>query len=60
MNKETRQALEAAGWVFGSARISLSSPPKKRAILEVRVKLSRAIRELRKNTSSHKLIWPRR
>jgi transcriptional regulator with XRE-family HTH domain len=47
MNKEKRQALEAAGWVFGSAEDFLELTAEERAILEVRVKLSRAIRELR-------------
>jgi transcriptional regulator with XRE-family HTH domain len=52
MNKEKRRALEAAGWVFGSAEDFLELTAEERAILEVRVKLSRAIRELREK---HKL-----
>jgi DNA-binding XRE family transcriptional regulator len=47
MNKEKRMALEAAGWVFEEAEDFLELTADERAIVEMRVKLSRAIRELR-------------
>jgi hypothetical protein len=47
MNKEKQRALEAAGWVFEDAEDFLELTAEERAIVEMRVRLSRAIRALR-------------
>jgi predicted XRE-type DNA-binding protein len=47
MNKEKQKALEAAGWVFEDAEDFLELTAEERAIVEMRVQLSRAIRALR-------------
>jgi transcriptional regulator with XRE-family HTH domain len=47
MNKEKQKALEAAGWVFEDAEDFLELTAEERAIVEMRVQLSRAVRESR-------------
>lgn len=47
MNTEKQKALEAAGWVFEDAEDFLELTPEERAIVEMRVKLSRAVRNVR-------------
>jgi ribosome-binding protein aMBF1 (putative translation factor) len=47
MNKETQKALEAAGFIVGDAEDFLELNAEERAIVELRVRLSRAVRELR-------------
>jgi predicted XRE-type DNA-binding protein len=47
MNNETQKALEAAGFIVGDAEDFLELNAEERAIVELRVRLSRAVRELR-------------
>ncbi len=47
MNKEKQKALEAAGWVFEDAEDFLELTVEERAIVEMKVKLSRAVRDVR-------------
>jgi transcriptional regulator with XRE-family HTH domain len=47
MNKEKRQALEAAGFVFGNAEDFLELTAEERAIVDLRLKLGHHIRALR-------------
>jgi predicted XRE-type DNA-binding protein len=47
MNKEKQKALEAAGWVFQDAEDFLELTVEERAIVEMRVQLSRAVRAAR-------------
>jgi DNA-binding transcriptional regulator YiaG len=48
MNKEKREALEAAGWVFGNAEDFLELTQEERCLVELRLKIARGIRTLRK------------
>ncbi len=47
MNKEKRQALEAAGWVFGDAEDFLELTREERAMVELRLAVSNAVRTRR-------------
>ena len=47
MNKEKKQALEKAGFVFQDAEDFLNLTPGERRLVELRVAVSRAVRELR-------------
>ena len=47
MDKKTQKALEAAGFIVGDAEDFLELNAEERAIVELRVRLSRAVRELR-------------
>ena len=47
MNIEKRQALEAAGWVFEDAEEFLELTPEERELVELRLAVSRAVRERR-------------
>jgi predicted XRE-type DNA-binding protein len=47
MNNEKQKALEAAGWVFEDAEDFLELTVEERAIVEMRVQLSRAVRAAR-------------
>lgn len=47
MNKGKQKALEAAGWVFEDAEDFLELTVEERAIVEMRVQLSRAVRAAR-------------
>jgi DNA-binding XRE family transcriptional regulator len=47
MNRDKKQALEAAGWVFGDAADFLELTPGERAIVELRLAISRVVRALR-------------
>jgi predicted XRE-type DNA-binding protein len=47
MNKEKQKALEAAGWAFEDAEDFLELTVEERAIVEMRVQLSRAVRAAR-------------
>ena len=49
MNKQKQKALEAAGWVFEDAEDFLELTVEERAIVELRVQLSRTIRACAKN-----------
>jgi ribosome-binding protein aMBF1 (putative translation factor) len=44
MNKEKRQALEAAGFVFGSAEDFLELTAEERRLVELRLAVSRGVR----------------
>jgi predicted XRE-type DNA-binding protein len=48
MDKEKRARLEAKGWKVGSAEEFLGLTPEEAAYVELRLKLSDAVRELRK------------
>ena len=48
MDAETQEALEAAGWKFGDAADFLGMTDAERHELDVRVALSRAVRDRRK------------
>jgi predicted XRE-type DNA-binding protein len=48
MNKEKRARLEAKGWKVGSAEEFLGMTPDEAAYVELRLKLSDAVRDLRK------------
>ena len=43
MNKDKRQALEAAGWVFGDAEDFLELTVEERHLVELRVAVNRAV-----------------
>jgi predicted XRE-type DNA-binding protein len=47
MNKDKRQALEAAGFVFGDAEDFLALTPEERDLVELRLAVSRAVRARR-------------
>jgi len=47
MDKEKRARLAAHGWRVGSAQELLGLPAEEAALVELRLKLSRALRELR-------------
>jgi hypothetical protein len=47
MNKNKRQALEAAGWIVGDAEDFLELTAEERHLVELRVAVSRAVRALR-------------
>ena len=47
MNKEKRQALEAAGWVFGDAEDFLELTREEREMVDLRLAVSSAVRMLR-------------
>jgi DNA-binding XRE family transcriptional regulator len=48
VKKEKRYALEAAGWVFGNAEDFLELTAEERCLVELRLKMARGIRALRK------------
>ena len=48
MNNKKREALEAAGWVFGNAEDFLELSAEERCLVELRLKFARGIRTLRK------------
>jgi predicted XRE-type DNA-binding protein len=48
MDKEKRERLEAKGWKVGSAEEFLGMTPDETAYVELRLKLSDAVRDLRK------------
>jgi DNA-binding XRE family transcriptional regulator len=48
MNEKKREALEAAGWVFGSAEDFLELSAEERWLVDFRLRMARAIRKLRK------------
>lgn len=48
MDKEKKERLEAHGWRVGSAEEFLGLTPEESAYVELRLKLSDALRELRK------------
>jgi predicted XRE-type DNA-binding protein len=48
MDKEKRERLEAKGWKVGSAEEFLGMTPDEAAYVELRLKLSDAVRDLRK------------
>jgi len=48
MDKEKRARLEAQGWKVGSAEEFLGLTPDEAAYVDLRLKLSDAVRELRK------------
>jgi Helix-turn-helix domain len=48
MNEKKREALEAAGWVFGNAEDFLELSAEERCLVELRLKIARGIRTLRK------------
>ena len=48
MDKEKKERLEANGWRVGSAEEFLGLTPEESAYVELRLKLSDALRELRK------------
>jgi ribosome-binding protein aMBF1 (putative translation factor) len=50
MNKAKRKALEAAGFRFGDAEDFLGLTNEERRLVEVRLAVSRAVRELRKES----------
>jgi DNA-binding XRE family transcriptional regulator len=60
MNKEKRRALEAAGWVFGDAEDFLELSLEERRLVELRVAVSRAVREFREAKSLTQLEVARR
>jgi DNA-binding XRE family transcriptional regulator len=47
MKATKRSRLEAAGWAVGSTAQFLSLPPEERAFVEMKVSLSRSLREWR-------------
>ena len=47
MNKEKRERLEAQGWRVGSTAEFLDLSPEEMAYIELRLRLSEAVRELR-------------
>jgi len=47
MNAKKRRALEAAGWKFGDVKELLELSDADVAVIETRVRLARAVRELR-------------
>jgi predicted XRE-type DNA-binding protein len=47
MNRDKRQALEAAGFVFGDAEDFLELTPEERDLVELRLAVSRAVRARR-------------
>ena len=47
MNKDKKQALEAAGWIVGDAEDFLELTVEERHLVELRVAVSRAVRALR-------------
>jgi predicted transcriptional regulator len=47
MNARKRKALEAAGWKFGDVKELLKLSDADMAVIETRVRLARAVRELR-------------
>jgi ribosome-binding protein aMBF1 (putative translation factor) len=47
MNKRKKQALEAAGFVFGDAKEFLKLTPEEQRLVELRVAVSRSIRKRR-------------
>ena len=47
MNKEKRKKLEAKGWRVTSAAEFLELPPEENAIIELRLALSRALKQQR-------------
>jgi DNA-binding XRE family transcriptional regulator len=47
MNKNKKQALESAGWVAGDAEEFLELTPEECRLVELRVAISRKVRELR-------------
>jgi predicted XRE-type DNA-binding protein len=57
MDPIKRQKLEAAGWKVGSAAEFLQLSPEEEAIVEIRLSLSRYLKQLRqqKQLSQHKL-----
>jgi DNA-binding XRE family transcriptional regulator len=48
LHKEKREALEAAGWVFGNAEDFLELTEEERCLVELRLRIARGIRTLRK------------
>ena len=48
MDKEKKERLEAKGWKVGSAEELLGLTPEEAAYVELRLKLSEAVRQLRK------------
>lgn len=48
MDREKRERLEAKGWKVGSAEELLGLTPEESAYVELRLKLSEAVRQLRK------------
>ncbi len=48
MDKENKAHLEARGWKVGSAEEFLGLTPEEAAYIDLRLKLSEAVRELRK------------
>ncbi len=49
MDKSKRERLEAHGWKVGSAEEFLGLTPEESAYVELRLKLSQAVRELRRS-----------
>lgn len=49
MDKSKRERLEAHGWKVGSAEEFLGLTPEEAAYVELRLKLSQAVRELRRS-----------
>jgi predicted XRE-type DNA-binding protein len=47
MNKEKQKSLEDAGWIFEDAEDFLELTAEERAIVDLRVRLARGIRDLR-------------
>ena len=48
MRAEKRRKLEAAGWTVGSAEEFLELTPEEATLVQIRLRLARTIRELRK------------
>lgn len=51
MDKDKKERLEAKGWKVGSAEEFLGLTPEETAYVELRLKLSEAVRQLRKARS---------
>lgn len=49
MDKDKRERLEAHGWKVGSAAEFLGLTPEEEAYVDLRLKLSQAVRELRRS-----------
>jgi hypothetical protein len=51
MDKEEKARLESRGWKIGSTEEFLGLTPEEAAYIELRLKLSDAVRELRKKST---------
>jgi hypothetical protein len=58
MNVEKRKALEAAGWRVGDAAEFLGLSDEERRLVELRLAVSRKVRELRVKNGLPNKDWP--